>query len=132
LRSVGGKYLHQILTEEGLMAKARSIPSLTDLSWVDELSFKQLAKLAEEIRSQIEVKREEAREQLRQELLEKARELGIDPAQLVPARRVNRIGVKPKYRAPDGTTWTGRGRAPKVFQELFDKGHAKDEFLIKP
>jgi DNA-binding protein H-NS len=113
------------------MAKPRTIPSLTNLSWLEELSLTQLTKLAEEIRSQIEVKRDEAKEQLRQELLEKARELGIDPAQLVPARRINRSEVKPKYRAPDGSTWTGRGRTPKVFQELFAKGHTKDEFLIK-
>jgi DNA-binding protein H-NS len=113
------------------MAKPRTIPSGTDLSWVDELSFKQLTKLAEEVREKIEVKREEAKEVLRQELLEKARELGIDPSQLVSARRLNRTEVKPKYRAPDGTTWAGRGRAPKVFQELFAKGHSKDEFLIK-
>jgi len=121
-----------IVAEERLMAKTRTIPSVTDFSWVDELSLKQLTKLAEEIRSQIAVKREEAKDQLRQELLEKAREFGIDPAQLVPARRLNRTEVKPKYRAPDGTTWAGRGRAPKVFQELFAKGHSKDEFLIKP
>jgi DNA-binding protein H-NS len=113
------------------MAKPRTTPSPTDLSWVDDLSLRQLTKLAEEIRSEIEVKRAEAKEQLRQELLEKARELDIDPAQLVPARRANRTEVKPKYRSPDGTTWAGRGRAPKVFQELFAKGHSKDEFLIK-
>jgi DNA-binding protein H-NS len=113
------------------MAKLRTTPSVADLSWVDELSLKQLTKLAEEIRSEIEEKRQQAKEQLREELLEKARDLGIDPGELVPGRRVNRSEVKPKYRAPDGTTWAGRGRAPKVFKELFDKGHGKDEFLIK-
>lgn len=40
--------------------------------------------------------------------------------------------AKDKYITPDGLTkWTGRGRAPKVFQALLDAGHDKEEFLIK-
>lgn len=40
--------------------------------------------------------------------------------------------AKDKYITPDGLTkWTGRGRAPKVFQALFDSGRDKEEFLIK-
>ena len=42
--------------------------------------------------------------------------------------------VPPKYRLVDlgGTTheWTGRGIAPKVFQQHFDRGHSKESCLI--
>ncbi|WP_262966414.1 H-NS histone family protein [Methylobacter psychrophilus] len=41
--------------------------------------------------------------------------------------------IEPKYRHPDdhSKTWTGRGRVPIWMKELFDKGHDKEEFLIK-
>ena len=42
--------------------------------------------------------------------------------------------LPPKYRLVDldGTTheWTGRGIAPKVFQQHFDRGHSKESCLI--
>jgi DNA-binding protein H-NS/DNA-binding protein StpA len=41
--------------------------------------------------------------------------------------------VEAKYRITvDGQVheWTGRGRTPKVFQEYFDAGNAKDSCLI--
>ena len=42
--------------------------------------------------------------------------------------------LSPKYRLVDldGTTheWTGRGIAPKVFQQYFDLGHSKESCLI--
>ena len=42
--------------------------------------------------------------------------------------------LPPKYRLVDldGTTheWTGRGIAPKVFQQYFDLGHSKESCLI--
>ena len=42
--------------------------------------------------------------------------------------------LPPKYRLTDldGTTheWTGRGLAPKVFKQHFDRGHTKESCLI--
>ena len=42
--------------------------------------------------------------------------------------------LSPKYQLVDldGTTheWTGRGIAPKVFQQHFDRGHSKESCLI--
>ncbi|QKI89078.1 H-NS family nucleoid-associated regulatory protein [Thiomicrorhabdus xiamenensis] len=43
--------------------------------------------------------------------------------------------VEPKYRILDENgqehLWTGRGRAPKVFQKYFDQGNSKESCLIK-
>lgn len=38
--------------------------------------------------------------------------------------------VAPKYRGPNGETWTGRGRQPKWLAALIAEGHALEEFLI--
>ena len=117
------------------MARTSSPPPLKDLSWLEELTFEQLAKLAEAIQNQLNAKRHQVREQLRQELIEKARLFGIEPAELLPAHkpRVYRTEVKPKYRdTRDPTqTWSGRGRAPKWLKERIDAGENKDDYLIR-
>jgi DNA-binding protein H-NS len=38
--------------------------------------------------------------------------------------------VAPKYRGPQGETWTGRGLTPKWLSTLIAQGQAKDLFLI--
>ena len=38
--------------------------------------------------------------------------------------------VEPKFRGPDGETWSGRGLMPRWLSALVAKGHAKDEFAI--
>jgi DNA-binding protein H-NS len=116
------------------MARASPPPSLKDLSWLEELTFEQLAKLADAIQNRLNAKRHEARDQLRQELIEKARLFGIDPVDLLPTHkpRVNRSEVKPKYRdTRDPTqTWSGRGRVPKWLQERIAAGEIKEDYLI--
>jgi DNA-binding protein H-NS len=41
------------------------------------------------------------------------------------------VTVAPKYRGPNGETWSGRGLSPKWLKALIDQGRSKDEFLIK-
>ena len=118
------------------MARAASPPILKDLSWLEELTFEQLAKLVDAIQTHLDTKRRELREQLRQELIEKAGQLGIDPAELLPtpkSRGGKRSEVKPKYRdTRDPTqTWSGRGRVPKWLQERIAAGENKDDYLIR-
>ena len=38
--------------------------------------------------------------------------------------------VAPKYRGPQGETWTGRGLTPKWLTNLINQGQAKETFLI--
>ena len=40
--------------------------------------------------------------------------------------------VAPKYRGPDGETWTGRGLPPRWLAALIAAGRSKESFLIKP
>jgi DNA-binding protein H-NS len=124
-----------MLPKEDIMARTSSPPSVRDLSWLAELTFEQLSKVAEAVQNQLNAKRHELREQLRQELIEKARQLGVDPRELLPAQksRVNPSEVKPKYRdTRDPTqTWSGRGRVPKWLQERIAAGESKDDYLIR-
>ena len=39
--------------------------------------------------------------------------------------------VPPKYRGPNGETWTGRGLPPRWLAALIASGAAKESFLIK-
>ena len=39
--------------------------------------------------------------------------------------------IEPKYQAPDGTTWTGRGLKPKGIQAALDAGFTLEDMLIK-
>ncbi|MFM8623815.1 MAG: H-NS family nucleoid-associated regulatory protein [Betaproteobacteria bacterium] len=39
--------------------------------------------------------------------------------------------VAPKFRGPNGETWTGRGLMPRWLSALVSSGRSKDEFAIK-
>jgi DNA-binding protein H-NS len=124
-----------IQLKENIMARAASPPFLKDLSWLEELTFDQLAKLSDALQTRLDAKRVEAREQLRQELIDKAHHLGIDPTELLPTQRPrpNRSEVKPKYRdtRDPAQTWSGRGRVSKWLQERIAAGENKDDYLIR-
>lgn len=49
-------------------------------------------------------------------------------AKSAPSKKGNK--VEPKYRGPDGETWTGRGRAPRWLAELEAAGKKRETFLI--
>jgi DNA-binding protein H-NS len=47
------------------------------------------------------------------------------------ASRLAGIKLPPKYRGPDGQTWTGRGLKPRWLTEALDSGKQVEDFLIK-
>lgn len=51
-----------------------------------------------------------------------------------PARRSATAGkkVEPKYRGPQGETWSGRGLAPKWLAALESEGKHREDFAIRP
>ena len=57
-----------------------------------------------------------------------------DPLYCIPKPIKAKKKLPPKYRLTDldGATheWTGRGIAPKVFQQHFERGHSKEGCLI--
>ncbi|HCX81154.1 MAG: nucleoid-structuring protein H-NS [Curvibacter sp. RIFCSPHIGHO2_12_FULL_63_18] len=38
--------------------------------------------------------------------------------------------VAPKYRGPNGETWSGRGLTPKWLSALIAQGHSKESFAV--
>lgn len=40
--------------------------------------------------------------------------------------------VAPKYRGPNGETWSGRGLMPRWLAALVAEGRAKEEFAVAP
>lgn len=47
------------------------------------------------------------------------------------AEKKDRKPAQAKYRAPDGTTWSGRGRTKKAIQDALDAGMKLEDMLIK-
>jgi DNA-binding protein H-NS len=116
------------------VARTPAAPSLTNLSWLEDLSLEQLTTLISAAQAQLERKRDEVRDQLRKEVMEKVQLLGIDPEELFSTKgRMKRSEVKPKYRDKrDPTqTWSGRGRPPRWMQERINAGENKDDYLIR-
>jgi DNA-binding protein H-NS len=42
------------------------------------------------------------------------------------------IKVAPRFRGPNGETWSGRGLTPKWLAALESEGKSRDDFAIKP
>lgn len=56
------------------------------------------------------------------------------PAAKQKSKRVSALAgkpVAPKYRGPNGETWTGRGLMPKWLADLVAQGRSKEEFAIR-
>lgn len=39
--------------------------------------------------------------------------------------------IEPKYMAPDGSVWTGRGRKPRAIADALAEGYSLEDMLIK-
>jgi DNA-binding protein H-NS len=48
-----------------------------------------------------------------------------------PKKGAGASSVAPKYRGPNGETWTGRGLMPRWLSALVASGRTKEEFAIK-
>jgi DNA-binding protein H-NS len=77
------------------------------------------------------------REALLAEFQEKAAALGLSlddlmkKPQATKAKNVRaKSKVAPKYRAPNGDEWTGRGRPPKWIAVLEAEGKRREDYLI--
>lgn len=114
-----------------------------------EISLADMEKLAESLSGLIEERKEEESKMAaaQQEKLAKLEALksemqnaGIDISDLLASMEAvpkakPKSTVAPKYQVTDDEgnvhKWTGRGRTPKPFQAFFDKGHSKEDCLIK-
>ena len=63
----------------------------------------------------------------------KAKTGAASPKQAAVKAKSKKAGtvVAPKYRGPNGETWTGRGLMPRWLAALVAQGQTRDEFAIK-
>jgi DNA-binding protein H-NS len=85
------------------------------------MSVNELLKLRDDINKVLDRKAIELRSQL--SMLGR---LAIQRGSRLKGRK-----VPPKYRAPSGETWAGRGARPKWMVEALKKGKKMEHFLIK-
>jgi DNA-binding protein H-NS len=101
---------------------------------IQALTLKEAVKL----RASLDTHIGELQEAQKAEVLEKVNkmldEVGLTTSDLKPPKKARRKSsgkpIPPKYEL-EGTTWTGRGRKPKVFQKFVDEGGNLEELEIK-
>jgi DNA-binding protein H-NS len=93
-------------------------------------TYQELLAQRQELDRQIEeIRKNEVGAAIRQ-VKEIIKEFGLTAAQCGFGPEGVKKSVKPKYMAPDGKTWTGRGKPSKVFKALLESGRTMEEFLI--
>lgn len=107
---------------------------------LDAMTVPELEELIEAARDRIDQKRTEARATLRARLEEMAANAGLTleevvaPAMPAKVSRQPRQGtgkpIPPKYRTPNGDTWSGRGRMPKWAAAIVAEGGSLDRFKV--
>jgi len=105
---------------------------------LDRMSAESLAAVIEAAQDKRRERQEKVKEDLLAEFRERAASLGmrvsLEPMEVPGSgRRIQRRGtgsVAPKYRGPNGDTWSGRGIPPKWLSALEATGRRRDEFLI--
>ena len=112
---------------------------------VNSLTLSDLLDLRGEVDRALRDKIESEQGALRQRMDELSSLQGVSAPRKVaangPARPARRSGarpnplkgrkVTPKYRGPDGQTWSGRGLPPRWLSELERKGKKRESFLIE-
>ncbi|MBP0494119.1 H-NS family nucleoid-associated regulatory protein [Pararoseomonas indoligenes] len=111
---------------------------------LDGMTAQELTALIEAAEAKRAEKQDEARAALIEEFRGKAAQLGLQLESLMPGnashgpapssgRRMRRDAggsVAPRFRGPNGETWSGRGRMPKWLSAMEASGRTKDDFRI--
>lgn len=106
---------------------------------LDALSIGDLDDLMREIEAKRQTKREEAKAALIAETTEKAEAIGLTIEELFPSSSAARgrrtrsdagKSMSPKFKGPNGETWSGRGRTPVWLTAAEKAGKTRDEFRI--
>jgi DNA-binding protein H-NS len=102
---------------------------------IETLDYPELLRLRELIDGEYKQKAAAARETVIAEMQTKLQQLGMSLDDVIAAqqkrKRRPRQAVPPKYRSPEGKTWSGRGPTPKWMREIEEVGGNRDDFLIK-
>ena len=93
------------------------------------LSNEALCKLRDEIAALLNSRAETLRRELNQ-LTGGAVAHGVETNGAADALKAPRKKIAPKYRGPDGGTWTGRGMTPRWLTGALKDGKTLEDFLI--
>jgi len=135
------------ITSQELEEKSDTLPDLDDLgeqqirqfieTALDRLSIDSLVQIGFAVRAKRQAKQEEIRLTARQKIEEQLRNSGLSLRDLFPEllpttsrKRADGEALPPKFRGPNGETWSGRGRLPN-WLSILEKGvHNRQEFKI--
>ena len=98
----------------------------------DALPVQQLRAVREMIDQKRLGKLDEVKAQMIEEMRDKFLQLDLDFDEVMGLhRRQRRMSLPPKYRSPEGKTWSGRGYAPAWIREYEEAGGDREDYLIK-
>lgn len=115
---------------------------------LDELSVEELEKLIKQAEAALDKKRKAQLKEAQAVLEKMAKDMGVDPADLLKAAEKKPRGKKKaaagkkkagvrrpaavKFRDPNNSdnTWTGRGKRPVWLQQALEKGAKLEDFAI--
>jgi DNA-binding protein H-NS len=97
----------------------------------DELTAQQLRTVREMADKKRLEKLDAAKAQIIEEMREKFEQLDLDFDEVMGVRRKRGQSVlPPKYRSPDGKTWSGRGYPPQWIRDLEEEGGDREDYRI--
>jgi DNA-binding protein H-NS len=106
-------------------------------SVIDRLSVDSLVRIGFSVRAKRLEKQEESRLTARQRIEQELQNSGLSLRDLFPEllpsssrKRADGDALPPKFRGPNGETWSGRGRMPNWLSILEKGGHNRQEFKI--
>jgi DNA-binding protein H-NS len=97
-------------------------------SSLSTLSNEALCKLRDEVAALLNSRAEDLQRELNR--LNGAHGIKTDGAANTP--KALRKKIAPKYRGPNGETWTGRGMTPRWLTSALKEGKKLEDFLIAP
>jgi DNA-binding protein H-NS len=104
---------------------------------IDRLSVDSLVRIGYAVRAKRLAKQEESRITARQKIEQELQNSGLSLRDLFPEllptstrKRTDGAAIPPKFKGPNGETWTGRGRLPNWLAALEQADHKRDEFKI--
>ncbi|WP_440030393.1 H-NS histone family protein [Chromobacterium amazonense] len=105
---------------------------MLDIETLKSQSLNELLSLQSQIESIIATKQKEERSEAKRQILELAKQYGLDLASDFSQVKIERAPVAVKYRSKidPNLTWTGRGRKPVWVQTFLDNGGTLEQLAI--
>ncbi|AUH49358.1 KorB protein [Chromobacterium sp. ATCC 53434] len=105
---------------------------MLDIETLKSQSLNELLSLQSQIESVIATKQKEERSEAKRQILELAKQYGLDLTSDFSQVKIERASVAVKYRSKidPNLTWTGRGRKPVWVQTFLDNGGTLEQLSV--